>query len=297
MRDSHVRFASAVECGTVPPDSLGELIRGGAMKKYRGMSVSEATLEDFVRQAPDLLEPGLRFVEHQRRTGEGRLDVLLVDRANALVVGELKVVEDDAMLIQAIDYYDYVYTNRDALARAHVAFGVDPLERPRIVLVAPAFSPTLLQRLKWVVPRVSLFTFRCIELDDAPGQIIPVYTEVTTPAASETPSVVTIADHLAYVNDPALRAKAAEFLKAVASIGDEIALDPVKEGVSIKFNGRVRAYLWPYRKRVMLGISGPSWTYPNLDADASIDEVVANVRAACGSTDAPVGGSNEGPTA
>ena len=70
------------------------------MLKYKPVQVSEKQLEDLVRQAPDLIEEGLRFIDHQRRTTRGPLDVLLADSANALVVAELKIVEDDHIPMQ-----------------------------------------------------------------------------------------------------------------------------------------------------------------------------------------------------
>ena len=69
------------------------------MKKYKTVGVTEAQLEDLIRQGPELIEEGLRFVDHQASTGRGPLDVLLVDNRGALVVAELKVVVDEAMLV------------------------------------------------------------------------------------------------------------------------------------------------------------------------------------------------------
>ena len=68
--------------------------------KYHIVDVSETDLEELIRQNPDNIEIGLRFVDHQRKAGRGPYDVLLVDSGKALVVGELKVTEDDSMLTQ-----------------------------------------------------------------------------------------------------------------------------------------------------------------------------------------------------
>jgi len=116
------------------------------------------------RQTPDLIETGLRFVDRQRRTSDGRLDALLVDSGSAIVVAELKVVEDDGMLIQALDYYDYVTTNREALAR-------ELMPPPRWIqrslrassLWPRVFPFTLLNRVKWFNLPISLFACRCIQ--------------------------------------------------------------------------------------------------------------------------------------
>ena len=64
------------------------------MRKYQPVEVSESQLEDLIRLAPDLIEEEVRFVDHQVSTDRGRLDLLLIDSGNALVVAELKVVEE-----------------------------------------------------------------------------------------------------------------------------------------------------------------------------------------------------------
>jgi hypothetical protein len=119
------------------------------MRKYTVVEPPEVDLEDLVRQAPDLIEAGLHFVDHQAPTARGPLDVLLVDSGHSLVIAELKVVEGDDMLMQGIDYYDYVQKNLDGFARAYKAFEIDPKQEPRLFLIAPSFSVTLLNRIKW----------------------------------------------------------------------------------------------------------------------------------------------------
>ena len=117
--------------------------------------VAEDQLEDFVRKNPELIEKGLCYIDHQKRTDRGPLDVLFVDSGKSLVIAELKVVEDDGMLVQGLDYYDYIISNIDGYARAYKGKGIDPAQRPRLFLIAPSFSISLLNRCKWI--DISLF--------------------------------------------------------------------------------------------------------------------------------------------
>jgi RecB family endonuclease NucS len=41
------------------------------MKVYKSVDVSKKQLEEKVREAPDLIEEGLRYTDHQRRTKRG----------------------------------------------------------------------------------------------------------------------------------------------------------------------------------------------------------------------------------
>ena len=57
----------------------------------------ETELEDLVTTNIEAVEPGLVYLDHQRKTERGRLDVLCVDQEGVFVVMELKIKEDDSV--------------------------------------------------------------------------------------------------------------------------------------------------------------------------------------------------------
>ncbi len=219
------------------------------MRKYTGVQVSESQLEDLVRQSPELIEQGLKFVDHQKKVEAGRFDVLMVDSGNALVVAELKVEEDDGILLQGLDYYDYVVTNAESYARLYRGFGIDPSEQPRLLLIAPSFSVTLLNRVKWINAPITLFTYRCVEFEDKRGEIVPVYAEVILPRPLDKPVSVTLEDHYAYITDAVFRKAAQAFVDELRSWDDQhVTVDANQNDISLKVSGRVFAYVTAYRK-------------------------------------------------
>jgi len=219
------------------------------MKKYEIVDVSEKQLEDLIRQGADLIEEGLRFVDHQRMTDRGPLDVLLIDSGNALIVAELKVVEDDGMLLQGIDYYDYVSRNVEGMARAYKAFGIDPTQQIRLLLVAPSFSQSLLNRCKWIDIPISLFGYNCVRFEGS-DDISPVFHEITIPSPPEPPvESYRIEDKYNYVTNVEARER---MIKLIAEVErwepGTISIEPIKYDISLKVNGRVFAYVAPRRK-------------------------------------------------
>src|SRR5262245_5110466 len=154
------------------------------MKKHLKTNVTEQQLEDLVRRDAGMIEEGLVYVDHQKPAAGGRLDVLLVDSGKALVLAELKVVQDDGMLLQGVDYYDYVSSNIEAMARLYKAHGIDPTQQLRLLLIAPSFSQTLVNRCKWLDLPISLFTFNCLKFENDPD-IVPVFAEQAIPTPSE----------------------------------------------------------------------------------------------------------------
>ena len=246
------------------------------MRKYKIVDISEKQLEEMVRKGPDIIEDGLKYIDHQKRTDRGPLDVLFADSGNALVVAELKVTEDDGMLVQGIDYYDYISSNIDGFARAYKDTIIDPLQKPRLFLVAPSFSVSLLNRCKWIDIPISLFTFQYISLEDNPTEIIPIFKEITSPSRLQPVEVYTLEQRLNYMTDAALKKMAKELLEEIQEWDrDNILIEPLKYDISIKVSGRVFSYLGPRRKYFIVYTydNENKWTgYPIHQAD-DLDEV------------------------
>src|ERR1039457_3446057 len=100
----------------------------------------ERELEALVIKDPDSVEEGLTILTHQRPANGKYIDILAVDKDGVLVDMELKLNEDDDMLLQALEYYDYVLTNRDRIAREYEKKAkIVAQEDPRIILVASGF--------------------------------------------------------------------------------------------------------------------------------------------------------------
>jgi hypothetical protein len=219
------------------------------MAKYQQIDVSEQLLEDLVRQNADLIEEGLVYVHHQRITGSGRLDVLLVDSGHSLVLAELKVVEDDGMLLQGLDYYDYVSSHVEAIARLYGKFSIDPTQSVRLFLIAPSFSQSLITRCKWIDVPISLFTYKCIKLEGS-DEIIPVFSEQTIPSPPDVLETHSLDDRLNYITDVEVRLIVKRLLEEIGAwdTSGKISVEAIKYSIALKVSGRNFAYISPRRK-------------------------------------------------
>lgn len=253
------------------------------MRKYRVVEISEKELEDLVRQAPELIEAGLKFVDHQAFTTRGPLDVLLVDSGRALIVAELKAVEDDTMLVQGIDYYDYVLRNLDGFARAYQQHKIDTKQQPRLFLIAPSFSVTFLNRIKWIDIPISLFTFQCIEFEDAKGEVIPLYKEITAPELPDTyKGGYSLEDRYNYITDTKIRELAQKLVVEIQGWDSQrILVEATKYDISMKLSGRVFAYIGPRRKHFMVYTNDTEgkWTGYSVNSESDLETVKPLLRA------------------
>jgi hypothetical protein len=212
------------------------------MKKYEKADVSEQELEDLVRRHSGLIEEGLTYMDHQKQAAGGRLDVLMVDSGKALVVAELKVTQDDGMLLQGLDYYDYVSTHVEAYARLYNSHSVDPTQPVRLVLVAPSFSQTLVNRCKWLNLAVALFTYSCVKFE-GDNETVILFNEREVAAPPDPVEVTHLDDHLNYITDPAVRSQVVALLEEIKQwVPGHISVDPIKYSLSLKVNGRLFAF-------------------------------------------------------
>ena len=222
------------------------------MTRYKKTDVSEHQLEDLVRRFTDYIESGIRYVDHQLTTTGGRLDVLLVDSGKSLVVAELKVVEDDDMLLQGLDYYDYVTDHREPYARLYQQHDIDPTQEVRLLLIAPSFSVRLINRCKWISAPISLFRYDCLQFEDA-DEITPIFNEQTVPSKPQVLKTSTKEEVLDWLTDEDARKRADTFLADTETWGPAVSQDAVQDAISVKVNGRVFAYLFPRRRYFHLG--------------------------------------------
>jgi hypothetical protein len=250
---------------------------------YKKVDVSEKQLEDLVRQYAGEIEEGLVYIDHQNWTSAGgRLDVFMVDSGRAFVVAELKVVEDDGMLLQALDYYDYVASHAEAFARLYKQHKPDPTQQVRLFLVAPSFSQTLVNRCKWIDVPISLFAYGCLELEGSEG-ILPVFSEQAIPSPPETVEVYQLSDHLKYITDATLRSLASSLMDEVKEwIPGRVVVDAIKYAVSFKVDGHVFAYFEPRRKHFMVSTynSEGTWAAYPIHGSDDLDVVRPLMKAA-----------------
>lgn len=198
--------------------------------------------------------------------------MLFVDSGHALVVAELKVIEDDGMLVQGIDYYDYVFRNLEGFARAYSRHNIDPKQRPRLFLIAPSFSVTLLNRVKWIDIPISLFYYQCIEFDDSKGEIIPVFKEISAPEIPAMQEVYSLEDRFNYITDPKIRTLARDLVSEIQAWDTQrVLVEPTKYDISLKVSGRLFAYIGPRRKHFMIYTYDPEGKWAGYPVNSEDD--------------------------
>jgi hypothetical protein len=238
---------------------------------------SEAELEDKLFTDPSIIEPGMRSLARQWNSDRGPLDLLLLDRDGRVVVAELKLGEDDGMLMQGVDYLGWVHENLVAIQRAFekdVPIATD--QPPRLILIAKAFSDLLRRRAAYLREDVqpTLLAYRAIEHQ---AETLVVLTEiepseVTEPAAGPTRET----DLREYLVGDDLRGLWDHLIEALKAIDPQVATHSTTGYLAIGIRGRNFASVSPRRHKVVLGtLSGSGrWEYSEIPSGAQIQSAV-----------------------
>lgn len=211
------------------------------MRKYKSVEIIESQLEDLVRTGSEMIEEGLKYIDHQKIPGKDQMDVLFVDSGNSMVAAELNIVEDDNMLLKGLDYYNYVATNIEALSRIYNNDGIDPNNAIRLLLIAPSFSQTLTNRCRWIATNISLYTYKFIKFDGS-DEVIPIFSETSIPTSPKpTPrDIYAFKDILGYITNQEIKGILASLLSDLPNWGkDTILIEPVKYAISVKMGAKV----------------------------------------------------------
>ena len=252
------------------------------MLEYTRADLAEKDLEDRIIRHPQLIEPDLRYLEHQRHTSSGRLDILFADGNNTLVVAELKVVEDSYMLIQALDYFDFVADKIEGFARLHANNSIDVERYPRLMLIAPSFTPVMINRCRWLNPdiQVSLFVYQYIKFEQQKEDtlvFIPLEIAVRPTMLKKSPD---LSELLGYIKDETARAMAKRFLDEVKELSSEITVDPIQWGRSIKFRGSLLCYWEPRQAFIRISTTNDDgeWKGTNISTEETYATTVDQVK-------------------
>lgn len=127
----------------------------------------------------NLVEKGLTVIcSNVPINDKTTLDVLCHDGNGQLVILQLNVEEDDSMLLQGLQSFDYVDKFKSFLKATYNKHKIDDKEKPRLILIAPSFSDAVkraVESMKGI--RIDLYEWEYLKLGDHKGlRLQPIFT-------------------------------------------------------------------------------------------------------------------------
>ncbi len=138
--------------------------------------ITEKELQDLIVRNFEFIFPGLFLIDTEivlkgdvRLSGmSGRIDILgLDDKKENIVVFELKKMHCSNILIQAIDYCDFIQENIESIVGSFSNVDSETKKKilkknlpPEIILIANSFNHPALNRIEKITNKVELYTYQ-----------------------------------------------------------------------------------------------------------------------------------------
>jgi len=239
-------------------------------KRIKKVSVSEAELEKLLIDDLSVVDPSLIFLGHQIHTDDDILDVLAMDKENnQLVLLELKVKPDDGQLFQALNYYDWVSSRIEWIARTYqkdYGYEIDVKKDPWLILVAPEFSDELKKVSRYVNVELTLFEYIVLELSTKERYVY--CKDIDYGDAPIPPKIPSLRGHIDYITDPVARKVLEDGLKELETFGikNETLLRQIKLVYKSNVAGRIRCRRDSFKIKILMDGEWTEYQYiANID--------------------------------
>ncbi len=237
----------------------------------------EREREAIICSDPQCIESGFTVLGKQVATGIGRIDVLGLTAEKALAVVELKVVEDDAMLMQAFDYYIWVSENRTSLDGLYQDAGPDPELGPQILLVAPSFSERTRRRATYLneyITSVVLYAYQAVQIGKTKRVVLmehplaPMRKPPVPPRAADS-----FVDYIQEESAKKALVSFRNYCKKFLKMGAEES--PTQSYLGYKLNQQLFGWVSVRRNRFDVGYRTPSgeWDSMRIEDVSKLDEL------------------------
>jgi len=145
--------------------------RAGAAVLRRGEPITRDQLTATLRECQGALEENMRAIDARIPCCPGDdIDLLALDRANRLTIIDVEITLGDGLLLRGVSHVDWVVRHVAIVQRMYQGWTIDGSRQPRLILVAPQFSPFLRSAVRQITgPDVMCYRYHGVELSGGTG--------------------------------------------------------------------------------------------------------------------------------
>jgi len=114
--------------------------------------------------------------------GEKLWDLVGIDSKKRLVLIDIELRYTDKMLYQIVNRLDWSWEHVENIAKMHPSYEIDSTQMPRVIIIAPSYSPFFKKSITYLTYRIklNLFTYVYLKNGEEKGIFLePVETRVT----------------------------------------------------------------------------------------------------------------------
>jgi hypothetical protein len=156
------------------PAATRPAARAGVAVLRPGAAISKDQLTTTLVECEDALEQGMRALGTAVSCSPyGEIDLLAVDRLNRLTIIDIDTTLGDGLLLRGFSHVDWVLRNVSNVRRMFENWTIDSSQPPRLLLVAPTFSPlSRAAARQFTGPTVACFKYHAVSSFGGPGIFI-----------------------------------------------------------------------------------------------------------------------------
>jgi hypothetical protein len=145
-----------------PPGSHG----GTVLLKRQQIGSDKSRLIALLRGCDTALEESFRAIDANVPCDPyGEIDLMAIDPASQLTLIDAETVGDDRLLLRGLGHIDWLTRNVALLRRMYRGHAINFSLRPRLVLVAPQFSPLILSVARQIThSQIDCVRYHSVEL-------------------------------------------------------------------------------------------------------------------------------------
>lgn len=145
--------------------------RSGVGVLRPGASLTKDQLLATLRECRGALTGSLTAIGPGVSCGQyGDIDLLALDGTQQLAIIDVDTAAGDGLLLRGISHVDWIVLNLALVQRLYPEWAIDRSRPPRLLLVAPRFSPLMRSAIRQITrPAISCFRYREVELSGRTG--------------------------------------------------------------------------------------------------------------------------------
>lgn len=139
-----------------------------------GPCFSKDRLAAALMELEGAIEEGMRGIDaNVPCDAGGDIDLIALDRANQLTVIDFDTTSNDGLLLRGLAHVDWAVRNTASLRRVYHGQPVNFSRQPRLVLVAPQFSPLLTSVARQIArPQVNWVRYHLVDVFGRTGILL-----------------------------------------------------------------------------------------------------------------------------
>jgi hypothetical protein len=192
------------------------------------------------------LERGLRVLDSQLIISRFPLDILALDLLGELVIIEFELEEDERIILRALEHFDWILNNINALNHKYNKEKIDITLAPRIILISKCFSENFLRKLAYVnTTKIDIYEY---ELDREDGLIKLKFRPQVFPLLGSKVIEINkprLEDLVNYIRPIPLRQSCQRMIKEARNLNKDIVLDTASGYIELKRNGTSLVRIYP----------------------------------------------------